>query len=316
MIAIRILIFLLFVAKSFAQKTSIKFETHGKTEVLTSKNPFQKFIGEWTLKNDKWTQNWGDKTEIITIPNHHTISTQINTSNSILSIIDGPEPNGHIFWSYNPVTKKVSHLSSFGAVRAGIGEGSVSKNGDVTLKITFEGEPQNTYRIYEYKWMSKDMYFMKSVQYNSENEPTGLFYQGTFVRKPKEVNGVLKNRIKEIMAILDNNEISVEEQLQVYSENIVHMAPGQETIRGRARLGDYLKKQRQFGISKMQHKIVDFEEYDDIVIMQGEVVGSYQPKNKTPVVEFRTKNLFLFEYENTVLKIKKVIYNSSPPNHK
>ncbi len=141
-----------------------------------------KFFGEWTLKNDNWTQNWGNNTETIKIPNHHTISREINTDNSLLSIIDGPEPNGHIFWSYNPKTKEVFHLSSFGTIRAGNGKGTINKNGDVELKLTFEGEPKDTYRIYNYKWVNENEYHMKSLQFGENNEPTGLFYEGTFIR--------------------------------------------------------------------------------------------------------------------------------------
>ncbi len=166
----------------FAQTSSIEFELNGRNSNDSSKNPFGKFIGEWTLKDDNWTHNWGGDTETIKIPKHHTVSKQLNTDNSLLSIIDGPEPNGHIFWSYNPETKEVFHLSSFGAIRAGNGKGTVNENGDLELKLFFEGEPDDTYRIYNYKWTHANEYHMKSVQYNKNDEPTGLFYEGTFVR--------------------------------------------------------------------------------------------------------------------------------------
>src|SRR5688500_13874464 len=125
------------------------------------KNPFNKFIGEWTLKGDNWSQNWGQGMEHIKIPNHHTICQQLNTDNSLLAVVDGTPPYGHIFWSYNPVKKEVHHLSSFGAERSGVGEGTVNENGDVTLKVSFEGEPEGTYRIYTYKWVSDNEYEMK-----------------------------------------------------------------------------------------------------------------------------------------------------------
>src|SRR5690606_6047872 len=51
------------------------------------KNPFNKFVGEWTLKNDNWSQNWGNGTENIKIPNHHTICKELNTDNSLLAVI-------------------------------------------------------------------------------------------------------------------------------------------------------------------------------------------------------------------------------------
>ena len=169
-------------AAGFAQTTAIEFELNGRDTEDLANNPFRKFVGEWTLKEDNWRHNWGGDTESIKIPGHHTVSKAINTDNSLFSIIDGPEPNGHIFWSYNPRTKEVFHLSSFGDIRAGNGKGTITENGDVTLKLSFEGEPADTYRIYNYTWVSEDEYHMKSVQYGADDEPTGLFYEGTFVR--------------------------------------------------------------------------------------------------------------------------------------
>jgi len=166
----------------FPQSTSISYESNSKISSLESNNPFVKFFGEWTLKNDDWSQNWGYGTEHIKIPKHHTISKGINTKNSLLSIIDGPEPNGHILWSYNPNTKEVHHLSSFGEIRAGNGKGTIDKNGNVTLKLFFEGEPKGTYRRYTYSWVNDNEYKLKSTQFDENDKPTGLFYGGTFIR--------------------------------------------------------------------------------------------------------------------------------------
>lgn len=178
---------------NFAQETSISFESNGKKLKLESENPFAKYIGEWTLKGDDWSQNWGGQTEHIKIPKHHTVSAGINTKNSLISIIDGPEPNGHIFWTYNPNTKEVHHLSSFGDIRAGNGKGTIDTNGNVTLKLIFEGEPEGTYRIYTYQWLNKDEYNLKSIQFDSNDKPTGLFYGGTFIRVTKD------DAVKEIL---------------------------------------------------------------------------------------------------------------------
>ena len=167
---------------TLAQTTAIAFELNGRNPDDKTKNPFGKFVGEWTLKADEWTHNWGNGTETIKIPEHHTVSRAINTDNSLISIIDGPEPNGHIFWSYNPKTKEVFHLSSFGDIRAGQGKGSISENGDVQLKLTFEGEAPGTYRIYHYKWLNDNEYHMKSVQFDENDKATGLFYEGVFIR--------------------------------------------------------------------------------------------------------------------------------------
>ncbi|PRX55038.1 hypothetical protein CLV81_3444 [Flagellimonas meridianipacifica] len=305
---------LLFLLNAFSQETAIIFSNHGKTEELALQNPLKAFIGEWTLKDDSWTQNWGGETETITIPMHHTISTQINTANSLFSIIDGPEPNGHIFWSYNPVTKVVNHLSSFGALRAGVGAGSITKSGDVTLKISFEGEPKETYRIYHYKWISQDEYHMKSTQYNSDDAPTGLFYEGTFVRLPDEKER-LKSQIEAILAVLDNNALTVERQLEVYTDDVVHMAPESEANIGKEALSKFLKEQRKYGESIMKHEILEMEVYGSVIVMRGRVTGRYHPKNNTSPMPFVTKNLFVFRQVDRDLKIGKVIYNMSPPNN-
>jgi len=98
--AIKKLLFLVFVVFSlngYAQKTLIEFESNGRTQEETKQNPFKKFISEWTLKNDNWTHNWEKGTNTIKIPNHHTATQEINTGNSLLSIIDGSKPNGYIF---------------------------------------------------------------------------------------------------------------------------------------------------------------------------------------------------------------------------
>jgi hypothetical protein len=145
-------------------------------------NPFARFFGEWTLKNDAWSQNWGGASENIKIPNHHTLCRPINTDLTVLCEVSTP-PAGHILWAFNPVKKEVRHLSSFGDVRIGVGQGTLNDKGDLRLKVSFEGEAPGTYRIYNYVWISADEYDMRSVQYDANDKETGLFYGGRFIRK-------------------------------------------------------------------------------------------------------------------------------------
>jgi hypothetical protein len=130
---------------SYSQETTLV--SSDKASQQKSKNPFFKYIGEWKLKDDNWSQNWGNGTENIKIPGHHTVCKQLNTDNSLLAVIDGTPPYGHIFWSYNPSKKEMDHLSSFGTSRAGVGKGTVNENGDVALKISFADESEGTYRL-------------------------------------------------------------------------------------------------------------------------------------------------------------------------
>ena len=294
----------------WSQESIILFESHGKTNQLKNQNPFAKFFGEWTLKNNDWSQNWGYGDEQIKIPNHHTISTGINTKNSLISIIDGPEPNGQIYWSYNPVTHEVDHLSSFGDSRAGRGKGTVDKSGNLRLKLVFEGEAKDTYRIYSYIWINDDEYVLKSVQFDKNDQPTGLFYGGTFVRIPKK--DPLKE-IQSILKVLDNNDLNIDEQLKVYSDQIVHMAPNNNAINNKNDLKSYLEIQRTYGKSVMTHKVIDLEVVtNDFIVMRGQVQGTFHPKAGGNAVPFQTKNLFTFERIDGDLKITKVIYNMSP----
>lgn len=147
------------------------------------KNPFEKFFGEWTLKNDKFQQVWDGKTvETLTIANHHTKCNPINTNKSVLCVVDAGELKGHILWTYNSNKNTVHHLSHFGTFRNGVGVGSLNNKDDLTTKVRFQGEPENTYRIYEYKWVSESEYSMISRQYDLNGKATGNWYGGTFIR--------------------------------------------------------------------------------------------------------------------------------------
>ena len=145
-------------------------------------NPFKRFIGEWTLKDDMFEQGNGQDLEQIKIPEPHTICREVNTDNSLLWVVNAPSAKGNINWSYNNSTKEVQWLSSFYSYRSGTGNGTIDENGNASFKISFEGEPEGSYRLYTYKWISDDEYEMKSWQYNAKDEPIGSYYGGTFVK--------------------------------------------------------------------------------------------------------------------------------------
>lgn len=296
----------------YAQQKTIAFELNEDGNSKNSTNPFQKFVGAWTLKADSWTQNWGNSNETIKIPNHHTVSTSINTPNSLLSIIDGPPPNGHIFWSYNPISKEVQHLSSFGESRAGKGKGTINENGDLHLKLTFEGEPVGTYRKYTYRWINSDEYELQSVQFDSNHQPTGLFYGGNFIRVKKQETPLPIKAIKNLLAILDDNDASMETKLNSYTDDLIHMAPDNEVINNKSALKTYLEVQQQYGYSDMEHQIIEVLPFEDLILMRGQVLGTFHPSNGAKPFDFQTKNIFVFKWIDQQLKIWKIIYNHSP----
>ncbi len=279
-----------------------------------SGNPFKRFIGEWALKEDRWSQNWGQGTEHIKIPNHHTLSQTLNTDNSLLSTVDATSPRGHILWSYNRTTRQVHHLSSFGTARNGVGTGTVNQNGDVTLKVSFGGEQADTHRIYTYKWISEDEYELMSIQYDSKNKPTGHFYGGTFIRiRQKQPNEKDLAAIQKLLRVIDDNDAEMETKLSVYEDSIIHMAPDHGVITSKTELGKLLEEQKKHGYADMTHEIAEVFPFERIVLMRGQVIGTYHPKDGSKPFPFRTKNLFVFRRQDDgSLKVWQVIFNRSP----
>ena len=299
----------------FGQQTALTFELNGRPSNIEiqeslskTQNPFARFVGEWTLKEDTWIQNWGNGTDTIKIPQHHTVSSQVNTENSLFSILDGPEPNGHIFWSYNPVTKEVGHLSSFGTIRAGSGTGTFYGKDNLRLNVRFEGEAPGTYRIYTYEWINNNEYALHSTQFDADDQPTGLFYKGDFVR----IKSDIEKEISTILKVLDDPDLPKEEQVAVYTDDVVHMAPDNEAITNKQDLLAYLNQQKTYGFADMEHQIEEISDHGDIILMRGKVEGIFYPSNGGDKIPFLTKNLFVFTREAGALKIAKVIYNRTP----
>ncbi|MEL6877632.1 MAG: hypothetical protein AAGL68_05980 [Pseudomonadota bacterium] len=144
---------------------------------------FERFVGEWKLKNDAFQQVWdGETVETLSIPGHRTVCEPVNTSKSILCRVDAVDFQGHILWAVQDDLKTVSHLSHFGTSRLGDGAGELSETGDLALSIKFSDEPAGTYRVYQYRWVSRDEYSMMSRQYDADGTPTGNWYGGSFVR--------------------------------------------------------------------------------------------------------------------------------------
>ena len=146
-------------------------------------NPFARFFGEWTLKGDRFQQVWDGKTvETLSIPRHHTRCAAVNTDRSVLCVVNTPDLKGHILWTYDDARKQVHHLSHFGQARTGFGTGQLNDRSDLQLTLHFQDEPEGSYRIYDYRWVSNDEYAMMSRQFDRDGKPTGNWYGGSFIR--------------------------------------------------------------------------------------------------------------------------------------
>ncbi len=152
-------------------------------------NPFTRYLGNWKFDQAGFSMVWDLKTVVTQkLAGQTTQCKQINTDRSILCVVSNKEdPNwtmGHMVWAYNSEKKQVSWLSHFYPDRIGTGSGTIDDKGNMTVKVTFQGEPEDTYRIYQWRWVAEDAYSMMSRQYSSKGELTGNWYGGTFIRAP------------------------------------------------------------------------------------------------------------------------------------
>ncbi len=273
---------------------------------------FARFLGEWTLKDDAWSQNWGGAIENIKIPNHHTTCSAINTDNTVLCVVDTP-PAGHILWAFNPVKKEVRHLSSFGELRIGTGQGSLNDKGDLRLKISFEGEAPETYRIYDYVWINADEYDMRSVQHDASGKKTGLFYGGRFIRKTDSVTD--KTRIERIFAAHDKLQPGLDEYMASVASDVILMPNGGAAIEGKAAYLQHVKDFYASGTIQIRHELIEVYSYSEVVIARGRAIGSFTPPGGSTTNTFETRNVFIFRrLASGNLEVSQIIFNNAPPS--
>ena len=122
-----------------------------------------------------------------------------------------------------------------------------------------------------------------------------------------------REKVQAILSVLDRHEAPISEKMDVWADDLVHLAPGQEAITSKAALQAYLEEQATYGRSEMTHEIIDLHSYDEIVLMRGQVNGTFYPTGAGRPAQFRTKNLFVFKRQaDGSLKIWQVIYNHAP----
>lgn len=146
----------------------------------SQENPFEKFKGEWVLKDDIFETNFGDKYKEDVNPNRSFVVKELGTKNSVVWIEDFDGFKVDIFWTYDFKQKQVHHLSMSNDIAKGIGE--FKESGDLEIKLIYENSCENCYRIYSFQWKSENELFFRGSFYKDE-KPTGDFYGGTFIRK-------------------------------------------------------------------------------------------------------------------------------------
>ncbi|WP_299256230.1 hypothetical protein [uncultured Aquimarina sp.] len=113
-----------------------------------------------------------------------------------------------------------------------------------------------------------------------------------------------------ILKILDDHSISTEDKMDVWVDDLVHMAPGHPIITEKTSLIKHINNEKQYGTAEMKHEMIEMHSYDQIVVMHGKVRGVFFSANKDVSDNFETKNIFVFRrMKDNSLKIWKVIFN-------
>lgn len=174
-----------------ARKISLAEDSSFKTQSVFFANrlpsPFQRYLGNWKFDQAGFSMVWDGKNVVTQkLAGQITECNPINTDRSILCIVtnkrDANWTLGHMLWAYNSETEEISWLSHFYPDRIGVGTGSIDGQGNMRVKVSFQGEPNDTYRIYNWRWLTPDSYEMISKQYSSDGKLTGNWYGGVFKR--------------------------------------------------------------------------------------------------------------------------------------
>ena len=116
--------------------------------------------------------------------------------------------------------------------------------------------------------------------------------------------------VEAILKILDDQTITTEDKMEVWADDLVHMAPNHPIITGKPALIAHINNEKNYGIADMKHQITEMHSYGEIVVMHGKVTGTFYPANGDASNTFSTKNLFIFRrMQDNSLKIWKVIFN-------
>ncbi len=131
-------------------------------------NPFNKFIGEWETKEN---------------PSISWVVKELITNNSILWLADFGNRKANALWTYNAQTQEVHQLGSNTNGGGFLGKGSFKVNGDLELKVKANADCEHCYRVFHYKWNSKNEYVFKIVSYEKDEEKKS--YSRIVIRKSK-----------------------------------------------------------------------------------------------------------------------------------
>ncbi len=122
-----------------------------------------------------------------------------------------------------------------------------------------------------------------------------------------------KQQVKDILSVLDDHTAPMANKMALWSDDLVYLAPGQEPLTSKKTLEAHLEEQNSHGHSEKTHKILELHSYEEIVLVRGQIDGTYYPKGAGRPAQFRNKTLFIFKRQpDQSLIIWRAMYNHEP----
>ncbi len=119
--------------------------------------------------------------------------------------------------------------------------------------------------------------------------------------------------IEAIFDVFDEQMNDSDDYLKYLADDVILMAHNVPEIRGRAAYVKHIAENRSYGVTEIEHKLIELFSYEDVVIARGRAIGTFQAKGATDRSQFETKNVFIFRRaEGGGLKVWQIIFNMNP----
>ena len=122
-----------------------------------------------------------------------------------------------------------------------------------------------------------------------------------------------KEQVAQMLTVLDDHQSDLADKLTLWSDDLVYLTPGQEAISSKENLKSHFEEQNSHGHSEKTHKILELHSYEEIVLVRGQIDGTYYPKGVGRPAQFRNKTLYIFKRQpDGSLKIWRAMFNHEP----
>jgi len=122
-----------------------------------------------------------------------------------------------------------------------------------------------------------------------------------------------REKVEEIFNVFDMQMKGSDEYLKYLEDDVILMAHNVPEINGKEDYMEHIKENRSYGITEIEHKLIELYPYKELVIARGKAIGTFQANNSQDKMPFETKNMFVFRrLANGELSVWQTIFNMNP----